>query len=92
MREPQSQQPSIPQFVNNQDQWELITNPFFLTTKRKQQLLHLEQNKWILAISENFQKCKTGFLLSFFGLELPGDQEGTIFDPIDELFWQVSSK
>ena len=83
-----SQQPSIPQFVNNQDQWDLITNPFFLTTKRKQQLLHLEENKWILAISENFPKCKPGFLLSFFGLELPEeDYHGLLFDPIDSLLY-----
>ena len=88
MREPKSQQPSIPQFVNNQDQWELITNPFVFTTKRTQQLLHLEQNKWILAISENFPKCKTGFLLSFFGLELPGEKERNILDPIDALFFE----
>ena len=88
-REPISQQPSIPQFVNKHDQWELITNPFFLTTKRKQQLLHLEENKWILAISENFPKCKTGLLLSFFDLELPEeDYHGLLFDPIDSLlFW-----
>ena len=83
-----SQKPSIPQFVHNQDQWELITNPFFLTTKCKQYLLNLEQNKWILAISENFPKCKTGFLLSFFGLDLPEEHyDGLLFDPIDSLLY-----
>ena len=87
-----TQQPSIPQFVNNQHQWEVITNPFFVATKCKQHLLNLEQNKWILAISENFPKCKIEFLLSYFGLELSQEQEEGIIlqtdlDPIDALFW-----
>ena len=74
----QSQQPKIPQFVQNQGQWELTWEN--LTGKHYQKLLQFQRQKWNLAISENFPKCNTGLLLSLFSLELPQEEEEVILD------------
>ena len=75
----QSQQPKIPQFVQNQGQWELTWKN--LTGKHYQKLLQFQRQKWNLAISENFPNCKAGLLLSLFSLELPQEEEeDTILD------------
>ena len=75
----QAYQPKRPQFVQNQGQWELIWDN--LTGKHRQQLLQFQRQKWTLAISENFPKCNTGLLLSFFSLELPQEVEEGILEP-----------
>ena len=84
---PQLQQPSIPQFVNNHEKWELVWDN--LTKKQKQSLLELQRQIWTSAISENFSKCNTGLLLSFFSIELPEEEEeeeeNIILDPIASL-------
>ena len=79
---PQPQQPSIPQFVNNQGEWELIWNN--LTRDQKQSLLQLQLQKWTFAISQNFPKCNTELLLSFFSIEFPQKEEEdeVILNPI----------
>ena len=80
---PQPQLSSIPQFVNNQEEWELIWNN--LTRDQKQSLLQLQLQKWTFAISQNFPKCNTELLLSFFNVELPQkeeDDDEAILNPI----------
>ena len=74
----QSQQPKIPQFVQNQGKWELTWEN--LTGNHYQKLLQFQRQKWNLAITDNFPKCNAGLLLSLFSLELPQEEENTILD------------
>ena len=74
----QYQQPKIPQFVQNQGQWELTWEN--LTGNHYQKLLQFQRQKWNLAITDNFPKCNAGLLLSLFSLELPQEEENTILD------------
>ena len=81
----QYQQPKIPQFVQNQGQWELTWEN--LTGNHYQKLLQFQRQKWNLAITENFPKCNAGLLLSLFSIELPQEEENTILDSNTALTW-----
>ena len=75
MYDPPLLQPSIPQFVTKG-----VNSG---KRKHKQRLLQLHRQKWIWAISEIDDLCyftTITKLLSFFGLELPKEEEEVILD------------